>query len=449
MCLFMEPFYCVARFLEVLAFDVNVFVQESLGLAISSVTNTLSATKLELTQMGSTKQQIVRDVRREPTNTPDALRLDSSNWSQWWYYPALGVESRTHWSEEKIQLSNGRMKWIGGWKPLERLATPRATGVALRQKYFGEGAERLATKFREVGADLVFVGQKMVAKDSRFVQDSGSDIMLLKFHKSFCETQYKAAKFAQAFNRKLLEVPGLAVKAPRISFLDCSVYIVYDGELGRTGVLVEKQLDPSKYKKFNNNNGFVDGQDSTNPDHVDPNQALLEIVEEVSDEEEEEDEAEDAVLVESAMRFETKDLYRDIPQAFSCFTYRYTKRKMLVCDLQGVFNTSSSPALFELTDPVIHYSSATGRKNVYGRTDRGKKGMHDFFKTHKCGELCRMLRRKWSATVRLTISRTRLSQQRHMLCKNHTWDVIELTIKIFCSTTALSSKISSLIMLAR
>ena len=32
---------------------------------------------------------------------------------------------------------------------------------------------------------------------------------------------------------------------------------------------------------------------------------------------------------------------------------------------------------------------------MYGRTDMGRKGMHKFFQTHKCSELCRMLRRRW------------------------------------------------------
>ena len=82
----------------------------------------------------------------------------------------------------------------------------------------------------------------------------------------------------------------------------------------------------------------------------------------------------------------------DIPQAFSHFTHRYTKRKKMVCDLQGVLNKSASPPVFELTDPVIHYASTRGRKNVYGRTDRGKKGMNEFFCTHQCNDLCRLLR---------------------------------------------------------
>ena len=88
----------------------------------------------------------------------------------------------------------------------------------------------------------------------------------------------------------------------------------------------------------------------------------------------------------------------DIPQAFSHFTHLYTGRRQLVCDLQGVLSfppASGKTPLFEFTDPVIHYVSRTGRKNVFGRTDRGKKGIHDFFKTHECTELCRMLDKKW------------------------------------------------------
>lgn len=88
----------------------------------------------------------------------------------------------------------------------------------------------------------------------------------------------------------------------------------------------------------------------------------------------------------------------DIPQAFSHFTYRYTKHRVLVCDLQGVLSTTQPPC-FEFTDPVIHFSSRSGRRNVFGRTDRGLKGMHDFFASHKCSSLCRALNRRWVKRV--------------------------------------------------
>jgi hypothetical protein len=68
---------------------------------------------------------------------------------------------------------------------------------------------------------------------------------------------------------------------------------------------------------------------------------------------------------------------------------------MMVCDLQGVLTPAAragKPPMFELTDPVIHYASSTGRRGVYGRTDRGIDGMDSFFRTHKCNGLCDMLR---------------------------------------------------------
>lgn len=83
------------------------------------------------------------------------------------------------------------------------------------------------------------------------------------------------------------------------------------------------------------------------------------------------------------------------PQAFSHFTYRHTHRKALVCDLQGVLSNSTAgedrAGVFELTDPAIHYRSTSGRDQVYGKTDLGKKGVDKFFETHQCNDVCRLL----------------------------------------------------------
>lgn len=82
-------------------------------------------------------------------------------------------------------------------------------------------------------------------------------------------------------------------------------------------------------------------------------------------------------------------------QAFSHFSYVYSRRKMLVCDLQGVIATHQENSfvggVFELTDPVVHYKSDCGRTQVYGKTDLGKKGMARFFETHECNDVCRLL----------------------------------------------------------
>ena len=97
----------------------------------------------------------------------------------------------------------------------------------------------------------------------------------------------------------------------------------------------------------------------------------------------------------------------DYLQAFSHFTYMFTNRKLLVCDLQGVYNTDIVPQpMYELTDPAIHYddnnnnrgsttysdSSRIGRRILdFGRTDKGCKGIQEFFKTHKCTCICKMM----------------------------------------------------------
>lgn len=85
----------------------------------------------------------------------------------------------------------------------------------------------------------------------------------------------------------------------------------------------------------------------------------------------------------------------DFLQAFSHFSYWNSGRRMLVCDLQGVlartFDDKARAGVFELTDPVIHYRSTSGRKQVYGKTDLGKKGVHKFFETHDCNDVCRLL----------------------------------------------------------
>ncbi len=188
---------------------------------------------------------------------------------------------------------------------------------------------------------------------SRIVVREDRD-QVLKFHKVFCEKQFRAAKFADAFNSKLSSVPALAGTAPRVSFLACAVYIVNSQKEGRKAVLVEKQLDPIKYKKWNGNNGFVDGQNNLKQD-PDQSSVLLYIME--ASEDEQDDDNDDTARTYIHDR---QELLREIPQAFSLFTYRYTKRKMLVCDLQGVLDTSQSPPLFEFTDPVIHCSSRSG-----------------------------------------------------------------------------------------
>jgi len=144
-------------------------------------------------------------------------------------------------------------------------------------------------------------------------------------------------------------------------------------------MLVEKMLDHTKYKKWNNNDGFVDGMT------VDEYETAKS-----------EQEFKPRKQNHQGMSRHTDCAFsvEDVPQAYSHFTYLISRRKFLVCDLQGVLNTDVRPPVFELTDPAIHYSEMTSRKD-YGRTDRGEHGIEDFFKTHTCSNLCHMLLDRW------------------------------------------------------
>lgn len=74
----------------------------------------------------------------------------------------------------------------------------------------------------------------------------------------------------------------------------------------------------------------------------------------------------------------------DVPQCFSHFTWSVTDGDLLICDLQGVFNSTDG---FTLTDPAMHRKPRAGRRRR-GATDKGEEGIRRFFATHKCSPLC-------------------------------------------------------------
>ena len=90
-----------------------------------------------------------------------------------------------------------------------------------------------------------------------------------------------------------------------------------------------------------------------------------------------------------------------VPQAFSHFTIAYSERPLsrfegpdgqkgrcLVCDLQGCYDKRENT--FLLSDPVVH--SDLGVTHLFGATDNGAKGIDLFLRSHKCNEVCRMLK---------------------------------------------------------
>jgi len=83
--------------------------------------------------------------------------------------------------------------------------------------------------------------------------------------------------------------------------------------------------------------------------------------------------------------FGTQD---EVAQGFSHFTFVQSERRMLICDLQGVYDSENT--FFRFTDPVIHYHDVKKdeQRGHYGRTDMGQKGINNFFKSHRCNCLC-------------------------------------------------------------
>ena len=150
--------------------------------AISSLTDSLTATKTEMTACAGSPQRIVRDVKREAQDTLDEKKLSDN----WFVYHA---EGHKRWSLEQN-------KWLD-IPSTEDL-------VAMRKCYFGEGAERIVKKFRLLAPDCSrFVGVPMVAKESRFVEEELHPGDAGHFHIKFCQTQLKAQALAHEFNSAL------------------------------------------------------------------------------------------------------------------------------------------------------------------------------------------------------------------------------------------------------
>jgi len=337
--------------------------------AFISMSSLISSSKSRATDILTNRQRTFRDLIREPQSSVDQYLPNEREWIHYKNYPNQRP------SVKKTLFNRYSQDWVA---QRDVFFDRRAVGIAVRDHIFGEGRERAVRRVREVDTNGDFVGMKLVGKESLFVEDNHDSY---SFHKTFCKVQQLAQKMARYFNEKMSELPTVDRRAtPTIKFLDCFVMILQDQKNYSSAkfLLVEKMLDHTKYKKWNNNDGYVDGM------AFDEYQSMKN--------------EETRTLKQ---RRKCENLYddctfsiEDIPQAYSHFTYLASKRKFLVCDLQGVLNTDVTPPVFELTDPAIHYSEMTSRKD-YGRTDRGEHGIQDFFKTHVCSNLCRILLKRW------------------------------------------------------
>eukprot|EP01012_Entosiphon_sulcatum_P009073 TRINITY_DN15018_c0_g1_i1.p1 TRINITY_DN15018_c0_g1~~TRINITY_DN15018_c0_g1_i1.p1 ORF type:complete len:484 (+),score=103.96 TRINITY_DN15018_c0_g1_i1:411-1862(+) len=70
---------------------------------------------------------------------------------------------------------------------------------------------------------------------------------------------------------------------------------------------------------------------------------------------------------------------RNTPQAFSHFTHWHSNGRFIVVDVQGVGD--------KYTDPQVHSKDGEG----FGKGNVGQEGIDEFFKSHKCNSICKLL----------------------------------------------------------
>ena len=383
------------------SFDTYSIDPAAFSLLLSTTVTSLTETRNILSQLcmaGNDRAGEKVSAERERFSK-STLGWNANDWMT--FTPAVASDISRVGLETAQQ--DGSLK--GSWTTLP-FSDPSAVGFAVSKKYFGEGAERRVRKMTEVDAHGDPVGPALVAKEGLYRYSKGGIKHQERWHKKFIKTQCTASKLAMRFNQKL-DMLGLDQKIYRIKFLECSIYNARVGDECYS-YFTEKQLDPRRYLKYNNNSGGVNGVPQTNAVEFETClPALLRTPEklEAINEEEEEDDGIDEdgggggdigekVVVQQQLgllpnsltqQLQSKVFESDIPQAFSHWTYKVSNKHLMVCDLQGQPNIDG---YFEFTDPCIHYHSD---KSKFGRTDHGDKGINNFFKTHQCNHLCKIL----------------------------------------------------------
>jgi len=459
----------------------------------SSVVSSL-ASKLELTSVKTGKARLVRtDVERESNNAPDDTKVNE-NWrafltssgkqyvqNVWVWNQKVEDFARiinpgcnncykpvaTH-SYQVLEIGGSmcpkckacyfcaRCMAVGGFQCHRKSSEcsafteerrsgflvggskcPLSYNVAWKKQAFGEGAERLAFKFRFVDRRGQFTGPVMVAKESRFVEDVESSTKTYlsshrhAYHKTFMRTQSVAARFAKLFNRAIEEEldeipPGVP---PKIEFVKPHIFELEDRDNAKSYNVLVEPLIAGRYEKFTDNFGAQAGvkrdfsEENRGIDLVtaaallgrnyndtvkteaskfnaisNPIQGLGIIAEGASEggESDEESSSSDSVsfygpAVNGA--FDTSLLCsKDYLFAFSHFTFVRSGGQLMVVDLQGALQISDSrEETFLLTDPAIHHRrKKSDRSRLYGRTDLGGQGMRAFFESHVCNGICRL-----------------------------------------------------------
>ena len=196
---------------------------------------------------------------------------------------------------------------------------------------FSAGAQHVAYHARDRSS-----GERYVIKESKYKMSQEDKT-------SECLTAVRingvATAYAGNFN---VEKPS---DVPEVHFVEVQYFQhlkVSNGYTVQESYLCEKFIDGSYYK-FNTNNGWVT-----------PN----------------------------------TDLHSCTLQAFSHYSWAKSKKKLVICDLQGVVQGHK---IF-LTDPAIHCIDYMALQPKAGGSNLGYPGIQKFFSTHKCNEVCHKMK---------------------------------------------------------
>lgn len=332
----------------------------SLRTSLRIMSQSLMSTRANLSSIGvgSHPKQSIRPEQMKISDESDA-KFNSTDYTYHMVDPNRGGLKRYSYFIDRY---NDEL--IFDYIPLQH---PLAEGVAIKKTYFDKGAERIVLECTEVTEELVPIGQPLVAK----LCSSKSDKDQLPFHKICGRTQVEARRLAKKFNERL-ETYNL--KIPRIEFLEVSFYTMWSNSTCTSSYLVEKRLDSTRYRKYNDNKGGVTNVNK----HMKPIDTNANVGVRYQEGKEE--------RIQTISQIEVNRIIDDdIPQAFSHWSYNYTKGELLVCDLQGELRKD-----FCLTDPAI----SSSRQRMYVDTDLGKVGQKQFFESHECNPLCRILHLK-------------------------------------------------------
>ena len=195
---------------------------------------------------------------------------------------------------------------------------------------FSAGAQHIAYHARDKSS-----GERYVIKESKYkmsTEDKTSEYL------TAVQINGLATVYADNFNAE--KPPDV----PEVYFVEVQYFQhfkVSDGYTAQESYLCEKYIDGSYYK-FNTNNGWVT-----------PN----------------------------------TDLPSCTLQAFSHYSWAKSKKKLVICDLQGVVQGNK---IF-LTDPAIHCIDYMALQPKTGGSNLGHPGIKKFFFTHKCNEVCQKM----------------------------------------------------------